>query len=287
MKRWVPLLAGVGALALSAGSSQAADLFDAPVSSWTGMYGGIHAGYGWGDASDSLRCSPNDDHPGGPITVGSMSFFSGSGSPTAYCKYEDGDRPLAITALANPDAPHLLPWETVDDLSDIDGWLGGVQAGYLYQMGSFVIGAEVSGSVAGLSDTSATFLEGFETELGEFGGLYEGSLDVNWMVTAVGRLGFAVSDSMMVSGNGGLAWAGTEFASSAGYSDDKVAQGWTVGGQLDYKFSEHMSAFASYGYVWFDDIKYQGNSLAGLIANFHEYDLEIHVVKVGVNYHLN
>lgn len=279
MKRCGPLLASVGALALSAGSSQAADLFDAPISSWTGMYGGIHAGYGWGEASDSLSCGPV------PVTIGSLSWFAGENTPTVACKEGFGDGPIAVTALHNEDG---VPWQTVDDLSDVDGWLGGVQLGYLYQMGRFVIGAEVAGSVAGLSDTGTTFLETVETtELGEFGGLYEGSLDVDWLVTAVGRLGFAVSDSMMVSGNGGLAWAGTEFASSAGYSDDKVAQGWTVGGQLDYKFSENMSAFASYGYLWFDDIKYQGNSLAGLIANFHEYDLEIHVVKVGVNYHLN
>jgi len=238
---------------------------------WTGAYVGGHVGYGMGAVTDSLDCGE------GPL-LGSISWFAGQG---VGCDSLGGP-PVAITALENYDG---APWYTYDDLSDLQGWLGGLQAGYRQQFGSFVLGAEIAGSVSAISDTGVTEIDdSILTELDEFGGIYEGTMDINWLVLAQGKVGFALNDDFLVSAMGGLAWAGTEFSSSAGYSDDKVAQGYTVGAQLDVKVADNVSLFGAYNYSWFDDVTYEGNSFFGLIANYHEYDLAVHTVKVGVNY---
>ena len=107
-------------------------------------------------------------------------------------------------------------------------------------------GLSISGSVAGISDTGVTQLYDLVNELDEFSGIYEGTMDVNWLVLAQAKLGFALTDDLLVSAMGGLAWAGTEFSSSAGYSDQKVAQGYTVGAQVDYRLADHADPVVGY-----------------------------------------
>ena len=264
---------------LMSGAAVAADVMapeypmvETPTADWTGFYVGGHVGYGMGGVVDSLDC-------GGPIMLGSMSWLSGQG---VGC--EGSGTPVAVTALQNEEG---APWYTSDDLSDMKGWLAGLQAGYRQQTDQIVFGAEISGSVAGISDTGVTQLYDLVNELDEFSGIYEGTMDVNWLVLAQAKLGFALTDDLLVSAMGGLAWAGTEFSSSAGYSDQKVAQGYTVGAQVDYRLADHVSVFGAYNYSWFNDVSYEGNSFFGLIANFHEYDLALHTVKVGINYEIN
>lgn len=272
----------IAALMLASGAAVAADpiapmdpVVEYDAGNWTGVYVGGHAGYGLGATTDSLDCDA-------PVTLGSVSWFLGEG---VGCEgFDEFSVPVAITALENDEG---APWYTYDDLSEMEGWLAGLQAGYRHQMGSFVFGAEVSGSVSAISDTGVTEIEVFDSELGEFGGIYEGTMDINWLVLAQAKLGFALTDDFLVSAMGGLALAGTEFSSSAGYSDAKVAQGFTVGAQADYKIDKNVSVFGAYNYSWFNDVSYEGNSLAGLIANFHEYDLALHTFKVGFNYQLD
>lgn len=273
----------IAALMLASGAAVAADpiapmdpVVEYDAGNWTGVYVGGHAGYGLGATTDSLDC-------GGDMLLGSVSWISGRG--VGCDGLDEFDYPVAITALENDDP---APWHTYDDLSEMEGWLAGLQVGYRHQMGSFVFGAEVSGSVSAISDTGTTWIEdSIITELDEFGGIYEGTMDINWLVLAQAKLGFALTDDFLVSAMGGLALAGTEFSSSAGYSDAKVAQGFTVGAQADYKIDKNVSVFGAYNYSWFNDVSYEGNSLAGLIANFHEYDLALHTFKVGFNYQLD
>lgn len=273
----------VAALLMMTGAAAAAGpgILDngAPTGNWTGFYAGGSVGYGFGGATDSLNCDIFDG-----VTLGSISWLAGEG---VGCN-GDPSQVVAITALHNEDG---APWYTDDNLSDLAGWLAGGQFGYNQQMGSLVFGAEVTGSLANISDTGVTEITELNdvtpSELGEFGGIYEGELDINWIATATGKLGFALGDNMLVSAVGGLALAGTTLSSSAGYSDDQVASGFTVGGQIEYKLSDNVSAFGAYNHMWFNDVSYEGNSLAGLIANFHEYDIQLDIVKVGLNYHFN
>lgn len=265
------------ALLLMSGAALAGDagVVNAPAGDWSGLYVGAHVGFGMGATTDSLDCEFGNTAP-----LGSVSWLAGQG---VGCN--GTGEPVAITALHNEDG---APWYTDDDLSDMSGWLAGGQLGYNAQMGSLVVGAEVTGSLASISDTGVTEVQlYYSTELEEYGAIYEGTMDVNWIATAVGKLGFALNDKMLVSAVGGLALAGTELSSSAGYSDQQVAQGFTAGAQVEFKLTDNISAFGAYNHMWFNDVSYEGNSLAGVIANFHEYDINLDVVKFGLNYQID
>lgn len=261
------------AIAILSGSTLAADLVasepaivTAASSDWTGFYAGVHAGYGVGQTTDSLDCG---------FPYGSVSWAAGQG---AWC---DGvDEPIALTALQNDDG---APWYTSDDLSEMGGWLAGAQAGYRHQIGNFVLGGEVSGSVTSISDTGVTAID---MDI-DGDGIYSGSIAANWLVLGTASIGYAIGENLLVSAVGGVALGGLEFQSSAGYSDENVAQGYTVGVQGDVKLSDNVSAFAAYNYVYFGDVKYEGNSAGDLIANFHEYNTELHLLKAGINYSFN
>lgn len=262
------VIAALSALAIGTSGAIAADLVatEAPVvtsvSDWTGFYVGVHAGYGAGKTVDSLDC-------GGDELLGSISWVTGQG-------YACESYTVAYTALENYDD---ALWETYDDLSDLKGWLAGAQAGYRQQFGNVVVGGEVSGSVTSISDTGLTYIEG-----NGFEGIYSGSIAANWLVLGTASIGYAIGDNLLISAVGGVALGELEFQSSAGYSDSKVAQGYTLGIQGDVKLSDNVTAFAAYNYVYFGDVQYEGTSAAGYISNLHEYDTSLNLLKVGVNY---
>src|SRR5215211_1928236 len=115
------------------------------------------------------------------------------------------------------------------DLGDDGGFVGGAQAGYNYQIGSFVVG-----------------LEG-DIQYADFGGddvvLSDGSVaDFNnsdWFGTVRARAGVAF-DRALIYATGGFAFA-----------DD--ATGWTVGGGLEYAFTNNLSAKIEGLYVNLDN----------------------------------
>jgi outer membrane immunogenic protein len=248
---------------------------DIPVASsdWTGFYVGVEAGYGWGDVGDSLSCGFSDDN-----TVGSVSVIAGSGP--ASCN--EGSDIVAITGLENEPG---APWDTVDDFSELDGWLAGAKLGYSHQFGSFVAGVELSGLVSGMTDDGATFIDGeILTEVDGFDGYYEASMSVDWLVTATAKLGYSITEDLLISAVGGLAFVKTSFESSAGYEDESTNTGWTAGASAEYRISDNVSLTADYRYISVEDIEYRGSSLIGFIDNRHEYDLDANIVTAGVNY---
>lgn len=75
----------------------------APVYSWTGFYAGVNAGYGWGTSNVNSTLDPAS-----PSTTNRL-------------------------AIASAESLGLTP----------KGFVGGVQAGYNYQMNNIVLGLEV------------------------------------------------------------------------------------------------------------------------------------------------
>lgn len=117
---------------------------------------------------------------------------------------------------------------------DVDGWNGGAFAGYNWQNGPFVYGAEVDAGFSGAS----TAVGADSIDRGVFGSLR-------------GRLGYA-ADPFLIYGTGGLAVANAEL-SDATSSDTNTHLGWTVGagaeamvtenifGRLEYRYSDYGS----------------------------------------------
>jgi outer membrane immunogenic protein len=223
-------------------SPQAADLrmpvkapppVAAPAFSWTGFYVGGHVGAGWSDAEfDSVTDAIFPGFLFGPPLV------------------------LIPTRLGT------IPASGVDDVNI----LGGVQAGFNYQIGQWVFGLEADVSATGL-DGSSTFPiftapPGFEAGQ-TLTGTYTTSID--WMASVRGRLGFAW-DRFLIYATGGAAFVDADVASSftlvqpavpilvpAGGGGGTTAVtasfnevGWTIGGGVEWAFAGGWSIAAEY-----------------------------------------
>ena len=109
------------------------------------------------------------------------------------------------------------------DDEDDGGFIGGAQVGYNYQIGSFVVGLEGDIQYADFGR------EGVFNFRDEQGNLFEGELESSdWFGTVRARAGVAFGQAL-IYGTGGFAFA------------DDVG-GWTVGGGVEYAFTNNLSA---------------------------------------------
>lgn len=148
---------------------------------------------------------------------------------------------------------------------DINGVFGGVQAGYNYDFGGFVLGVE--GDVQ-LSDIKYSE---------DLGGGVTGELGIDFFGTVRARAGLAV-DRFMPYVTGGVAWARGSISVSGGggsveFTDNYL--GWTVGGGLEYAVTDNVTVKGEYLYTDFGAADFD----TGVDVN-----LTSHVVRAGVNF---
>ncbi len=283
------LLCGValGALASALGFGGAGSAQAQPYD-WTGFYVGGYVGGAWGhsNASTSTTCPP----------LGWTGVFTGG----YYCSL-----PSTPATAANAAAVAAAGTGSANSST----FVGGVQAGYNWQSGSVVYGVETDFGSFSLSNSR------------QGGGVYVAnsflipppvmagksftvgtSLSTDWLFTARGRLGWAVSD-WLVYVTGGLAVtdmkaslsfsdtvASGGFSGAAGFgSSSSTKLGYTVGAGGQYALNQRWSLKAEYLFVDFGSI-----NTSALVAHpaFVGYsnllstseDLKAHVVRVGVNY---
>ena len=172
-----------------------------PIFTWTGFYVGVNAGYGWQNNNDN-------------------SFFVPAGT-------------FPITA---PAASGIVSFAEDDG----DGFVGGGQIGYNYQMGTFVIGLEADlqwadlGGSNGTAFIPASFPATF-VPAGAAGG-------VDWFGTVRARLGFAV-DRALIYATGGFAYGGTDSGNNGIFdNNDDTRTGWVLGGGVEYAFTQNLTA---------------------------------------------
>lgn len=173
-----------------------------------------------------------------------------------------------------------LLFNNVDDNRAIastepSGFMGSVTAGYNWRLGyGLIYGVEAD---LGLMDVSA------EDKLASDGNLYKTQLGPLWG-TLRARLGFMLSDRMMVFATGGGAFmqvddvtVGTGATSTALTED--LQTGYVIGAGAEYALSDTMSIKAEYLYMDFGRI-------SGLNANGAEFsfDNEIQLVRAGLNF---
>jgi outer membrane immunogenic protein len=121
---------------------------------------------------------------------------------------------------------------------------------------------------------------------GEFSNnFYEIRHKVDWTNRTVAKVGYLLTDKILLSSNGGMAFVHSSLASSAGYSSSDTRMGWTVGAEVEYMLTDKLGVTASYNHKSIKDLTYEGSSLFGLIDNFHQYDLKMNSFSTGVNYH--
>ena len=123
--------------------------------------------------------------------------------------------------------------ETFDNTIDTDGFLLGGFAGYNYQVGNMVAGAE--------ADIGYSWEDGSNAGLTSESGV-EGSLRA--------RLGYVVSPNVMLYATAGGAAKDLE-VSGGGVSDNNTMLGWTAGGGADIMVTEQVFGRVEYRYTDF------------------------------------
>jgi outer membrane immunogenic protein len=235
MNRWLKGVAIVALTAVGAIAAQAADLptrkeappvFVPPPFTWTGFYIGVNAGGIWPSGSRSATIfDPNASKNGAFL---SASFPGGLGSQSA-------------------------------------GFIGGGQAGYNWQTGTFVLGVETDFDGTTLSksfnNVGSPFAGASVPAIirGDFLSV-NGKTSLSWLGTTRGRVGFVVTpdNRLMIYGTGGVAYAGgtsnfSVFDSTHGVfftgkpSSSRV--GWTIGGGAEYAITNNITIKGEYLYA--------------------------------------
>jgi outer membrane immunogenic protein len=222
-----------------------------PVATWTGCYLGVEGGYGTSHVHDTVSFNP-----------------------------------AAFAAV--------LPTYTTTTSSG--GALGGAQIGCDYQWGSaWVVGLVATYDFAGINGSASNLASVvvpvalphyYSEEIDGFG-------------TVRGRIGWLVAPSWLVYASGGLAYGRIVTSSQTDFVGFQFSNpgevnwkgGWTAGGGVEWKFSDHVSVFAEYLYAELGgNITATEGPTAAPIGPFSYTDdfgrNKINVVKGGINWRL-
>jgi len=152
---------------------------------------------------------------------------------------------------------------------DSSGFLGGVQAGYNYQIdNNWVVGLETDFQGADISDSVSNSLG-------------RASNKIDWYGTLRPRVGYSY-DRTLFYATGGLAYGHIKFKGSvpglASFGDDKTKVGWTVGAGVEHAFTDHVTAKLEYQYVDFGGFNKGDDVLSSRARS------DFHAIRVGLNY---
>jgi outer membrane immunogenic protein len=260
-------------LALSAGAAAAADVgmpvkapAVAPLYSWTGFYAGIHGGYAWGGSADAA------------ITPGVLGLFPPS--PPAFY-------------LTAPTGPFGLSTEP-------EGWFGGGQIGYNWQMNQWLVGVEADISFGDISDSAS----------GPFGGSFRlnnittvtgaATLDekVDYFGTLRLRLGLLPTERLLIFATGGVAYGHAKaslalaatsstppaapIAFAEGVSVSNTDWGWVLGGGFEWAFADYWTLSLLYLFVNLDTGGVYATPSGAGVLNWHDVDL--HTLRLALSY---
>jgi outer membrane immunogenic protein len=160
--------------------------------------------------------------------------------------------------------------------SDRDGFIGGAQAGYNWQFGQFVVGAE--------TDIQYTDLKKRSWDV--FGNTTR--LDTSYLGTVRARLGFVPMDRALLYVTGGLAYGDTKLEAwnanlGVGASKRDTNVGWTLGAGVEYAITNNITTKLEYLYYDLGDTKLAfGDGLGNVAA--YKADNRGSIVRAGLNY---
>jgi len=163
----------------------------------------------------------------------------------------------------------------------INGYLGGVQAGYNVQYDWVVVGIE--GDFSGANVTGANIFSG------PFCCGNTGRAKVDWFSTLTGRAGVTVDHALLYV-KGGVAWAGDKFyngptSATAIFSTNVTRIGWTGGAGIEYAIRRNWSAKLEYDYMDFGTHRVSFVCSGACDPTFDvDFRQRVHVVKAGLNY---
>jgi outer membrane immunogenic protein len=177
------------------------------------------------------------------------------------------------------------------------GIIGGAQAGYNYQTGSFVVGieADFSGSRIGGTKTVSPIIQSDGSSFPDTGFL-KAHQNINWFGTLRPRLGYTVLPSLLIYGTGGLAYGNVSSSATSDFlpvgtaaypaSSSSTRVGWTVGGGLEYALSKNWTVRTEYLYM---DLGSSSTIADPTPANppfqvGYKWETTANIVDIGLNY---
>ena len=165
-----------------------------------------------------------------------------------------------------------------------NGFLGGGQVGFNYQLGTLVLGIEADGTYTDLKGSAPCLVVLTCTD------------KTKWMATAAGRVGFAYEHTMIYL-KGGAAWAKHDHnvnLSLAGVTLDasgsSTRTGWLIGTGVEQALGYGWSAKVEYNYIDFGSnslnlpVNITGAGVLPPITAATSFNEQTHVVKGGINY---
>lgn len=156
--------------------------------------------------------------------------------------------------------------------SDLNGFIGGAQVGYNWQINRFVLGVEADfqGSAQKKEDTGTILGTTFTVEQ-----------KIPWFATARARIGYAF-DNILLFGTVGGAWSNYKLSVTSGgtaVSDDDTKMALAVGGGVEWMFMPRWSAKLEYLYID------TGTTSVTLFGTTFDARAKDNIVRLGVNYH--
>lgn len=137
-----------------------------------------------------------------------------------------------------------------------NGFAGGIQGGYNWQINQFVYGLEADLQASDANDTFASYK------------FYN-----RWFGTLRGRAGYAMNNILLYA-TLGMAYGGGKIQSGA-FSDTNTHIGWTAGGGIEVGLTQNWSAKAEYLYVDLSNKQY---------VLFGNTGFESNLLRFGANY---
>lgn len=153
---------------------------------------------------------------------------------------------------------------------DGDGVLGGVQAGYNWQIDNFVVGVEGDISATNMGASTRCPNTAFSCES-----------DTDWLASLRGRAGVSF-DKLLVYGTGGVGFGGIKvFTASNGteFGQTKTETGWVAGAGVEYAFTDRISVKAEYLHYDFGSSSFNVDA-RNVISASHRFDTG----KIGINF---
>ncbi len=191
-----------------------------------------------------------------------------------------------------------VPFNTLDASNDLNGFIGGGQIGYNYQItpNSWVAGIE--------ADVQYTHFRGSDTINGidprvRIGGPFTYTQDqrVDWLATIRGRLGWTPGDhTFLFYATGGLAVGGVKASNSLSTTSlgatftwtgdsSETRAGWTVGGGIEARIAQNWTAKVEYLFYDLGHLNVTGTSIpATAVVTNTDFEFRGNIVRAGLNY---
>jgi outer membrane immunogenic protein len=188
------------------------------------------------------------------------------------------------------DGLDITPW------FNLNGGIGGGEAGCQYQWGRFVAGVEVDGS---WTATEGQAQHIFYPALGVFDTFWQSKTSERWLATARGRLGYAWGDKWLWYVTGGGAWTGLDinvnsvpgvFPPPQAVIYEHNRGGWVVGWGTEYALAGNWSVKAESLYADFgrfrshDFVNFPANCGSFFDCTNRDVRLREWIWRVGMNY---